>query len=121
MRISTLDPMSLNDVKDVEAAPYVIEGEGDNAIQLYFESELKLERGSQLVAQKEYELLGEAVSDTEKALMLRQPQLENLGAGLEAAERFRARAPARACPCQTCTRPWCYQGGQSCGPSDDRC
>lgn len=39
MRISTLDPMSLNDVKDVEAAPYVVEGEGDNAIKIYFESE----------------------------------------------------------------------------------
>ena len=50
------------------------------------ESELKLEQGNQLVAQKEYQLLGETVSDTEKALMLRQPQLENLRASLEAAQ-----------------------------------
>lgn len=50
------------------------------------ESELQLEQGNQLVAQKEYQLLGETVSDTEKALMLRQPQLENLRATLEAAQ-----------------------------------
>ncbi len=39
MRISTLDPISLNDVTDIEAAPYVIEGEGPNALKIYFESE----------------------------------------------------------------------------------
>jgi len=47
------------------------------------ESELKLEQGNQLVAQREYQLLGESVSATEKALMLRQPQMENLKANLE--------------------------------------
>ena len=50
------------------------------------ETELQLERGNQLVAQKEYKLLGETVSDEEKALMLRQPQLENLQATLQAAQ-----------------------------------
>ncbi len=49
------------------------------------ESDLQLEQGNQLVAQKEYQLLGETVSDVEKALMLRRPQLENLRATLEAA------------------------------------
>ena len=49
------------------------------------ESDLQLEQGNQLVALKEYTLLGEAVSDAEKALMLRRPQLENLKATLEAA------------------------------------
>jgi hypothetical protein len=39
MRRSTLDPISLNDVTDLENAPFVIEGDGDNAIQIYFESE----------------------------------------------------------------------------------
>ena len=39
MKIETLDPMTLNDVADVNNAPYVIEGEGDKAIKLYFESE----------------------------------------------------------------------------------
>jgi RND family efflux transporter MFP subunit len=49
------------------------------------ESDIQLEQGNQLVAEKEYKLLGEAVSDQEKALMLRQPQLENLRATLGAA------------------------------------
>ncbi len=49
------------------------------------ESDLQLEQGNQLIAQKEYKLLGEVVSDQEKALMLRHPQLENLRATLEAA------------------------------------
>lgn len=39
MRISTLDPITLNDVLDIENAPFVIEGEGDGAIKIYFESE----------------------------------------------------------------------------------
>lgn len=50
------------------------------------ESDLQLEQGNQLVAQKEFQLLGETVSDEEKALILRQPQLENLRAALEAAQ-----------------------------------
>lgn len=49
------------------------------------ESELQLEQGNQLIARKEYELLGEPVSEEELALMLRRPQLENLQAALEAA------------------------------------
>lgn len=39
MRVSTLDPMTLNDVADIDNAPFLIEGEGDNAIKIYFESE----------------------------------------------------------------------------------
>lgn len=39
MRVSTLDPMTLNDVTDLDNAPFLIEGEGDNAIKIYFESE----------------------------------------------------------------------------------
>lgn len=49
-------------------------------------SELQLEQGNQLIARKEFELLGEAVSDEEKALMLRQPQLEKVRASIEAAK-----------------------------------
>lgn len=49
-------------------------------------SELQMEQGNQLVARKEYELLGETVSEEEKALMLRQPQLDTLHASLEAAQ-----------------------------------
>jgi YHS domain-containing protein len=39
MRISTLDPISFEDVEDLENAPYCIEGEGDNALKIYFQSE----------------------------------------------------------------------------------
>jgi len=39
MITTTLDPISLNDVKDIETAPYLIEGEGPNALKIYFESE----------------------------------------------------------------------------------
>ena len=35
MRISTLDPISMNDVDDTETAPYVIDGD----LKIYFESE----------------------------------------------------------------------------------
>ena len=39
MITTTLDPITLNDVMDLENAPYVIEGEGPNALKIYFESE----------------------------------------------------------------------------------
>lgn len=39
MITSTLDPISMNDVTDLENAPYVIEGEGKNTLKIYFESE----------------------------------------------------------------------------------
>ncbi len=47
------------------------------------ESDMQVELGRQRVAQKEYELLGESVSEVEKMLMLREPQLENNRALLE--------------------------------------
>ena len=39
MRTCTLDPMTLNDVSDLDRAPFVVEGEGENATKIYFESE----------------------------------------------------------------------------------
>ena len=39
MITTTLDPISLNDVEDIDNAPYVIGGEGQNALKIYFESE----------------------------------------------------------------------------------
>jgi hypothetical protein len=39
MRISTLDPISLEDVTDTDNAPFVVEGQGDGAIKIYFRSE----------------------------------------------------------------------------------
>ncbi len=49
------------------------------------EYDLELERGNQLVARKEFELLGEKVRPEEKNLILRQPQLKILTAALETA------------------------------------
>jgi len=47
---------------------------------------LALEMGQQAVARREYELLGEGIPDENRALVLRQPQLEQAKARLEAAE-----------------------------------
>lgn len=47
---------------------------------------LRLEGGNQMVAKKEFELLGETVSEAEKALMLRAPQLNQLRADVESAQ-----------------------------------
>ncbi len=47
------------------------------------EADMQMELGRQLVAQKEFELLGEQVSDAERALMLREPQLASNRALLE--------------------------------------
>jgi hypothetical protein len=35
----TLDPISLNDVKDLSTAPFLIEGQGNGSMKIYFESE----------------------------------------------------------------------------------
>jgi RND family efflux transporter MFP subunit len=47
------------------------------------ETDMQVELGRQRVAQKEYELLGESVSEVEKTLMLREPQLQSNRALLE--------------------------------------
>jgi len=38
MRVTTTDPMTGNDVNNLEDAPFVIEGKGDDALKIYFES-----------------------------------------------------------------------------------
>lgn len=35
----TRDPMTLNDVVDLDTAPYLIEGQGAGMVKIYFESE----------------------------------------------------------------------------------
>ncbi len=40
MIVTTLDPISLQDVTDLEGAPFVIEGEGDDMIKIYFVSDV---------------------------------------------------------------------------------
>lgn len=39
MIISTKDPISMNDITDIENAAYVVEGDGNNALIIYFENE----------------------------------------------------------------------------------
>ncbi len=39
MRVSTTDPITLHDVENPEEHPFIVEGEGDNALKIYFESE----------------------------------------------------------------------------------
>jgi hypothetical protein len=39
----TRDPISLNDVQDIEHAPCLLEGHGENALKIYFESEANLQ------------------------------------------------------------------------------
>lgn len=50
------------------------------------EADLRLERGQQAVARREFELLDQQVSDAERALILREPQLATARADVEAAE-----------------------------------
>lgn len=39
MIISTTDPISLKEVTNPESHPYVLEGEGENTLKIYFENE----------------------------------------------------------------------------------
>ena len=39
MTLSTLDPISMNDVSNTDSAPFVVEGRGPNALKIYFENE----------------------------------------------------------------------------------
>lgn len=49
------------------------------------EAELAIEEGRQRVAQQEYELLGEGIDDQNRSLVLREPQIEQIRARLDAA------------------------------------
>ncbi len=49
------------------------------------QNDVELENGNQIVAQREFELLGEQVSEVEKKLMLRKPQLRTLETALDIA------------------------------------
>jgi len=39
MRVTTRDPITGNDVQDRDTAPFVVEGQGEGALLIYFESE----------------------------------------------------------------------------------
>jgi len=44
MRVTSRDPMSGRDVADTSDAPFVLEGQGDNALKIYFETEQNREQ-----------------------------------------------------------------------------
>lgn len=50
------------------------------------EAELRIEEGQQRVARREFELLGEEIDESNRSLVLREPQIEALRARLRAAE-----------------------------------
>ncbi len=54
--------------------------------------ELKLEQGSQTIAQQEYAMLGEEIDEQDRELVLRKPQLEHARQAVAAAEAALARA-----------------------------
>jgi len=56
--------------------------------------ELSIEQGSQNVAKREYELLGEQIPESDRSLVLREPQLQAAQAGVESAEAAIASAEA---------------------------
>lgn len=39
MRVTTRDPMTGNEVSSLDKAPFVVEGEGNGALKIYFESD----------------------------------------------------------------------------------
>ena len=57
---------------------------GNDVVQA--QSNLELELGQQAVAKREYEMLGQAIREQDRALVLRQPQLRTVRALLEAAQ-----------------------------------
>lgn len=53
---------------------------------------IRVEQGNQSIAKKEYELLGQHVSDEDRDLVLRKPQLDTARAALETAQAVLAQA-----------------------------
>jgi len=70
---------------EIDSADYRLEVIQRQSELARAEAELDLERGNQLVAQKELALLGEQVSADQQALMLRKPQYASLRAAVDAA------------------------------------
>lgn len=69
------------DPRDFELAVQIARSDLDRA-----EADLAIEMGNQKVAEREYELLGKELSDQEKALVLREPQLATARAAVARAE-----------------------------------
>lgn len=75
------------DSRDYEAVVKLRESELAKA-----ELNLKVEQGSQLVAQQEYKMLDDIIQDQDQELILRKPHLQEAQAALEAAEAALAKA-----------------------------
>jgi RND family efflux transporter MFP subunit len=58
------------------------------------ERELSIEQGSQNVARREFELLGETISERDRSLVLREPQIQAARAAVESAQAAIASAEA---------------------------
>lgn len=63
--------------------------------------ELSIEQGSQNVAKREYELLGEQIPESDRSLVLREPQLQAAQAGVESAQAAIASAEAALAAAQS--------------------
>lgn len=63
--------------------------------------ELSIEQGSQNVAKREFELLGEQIPESDRSLVLREPQLQAAQAGVESAQAAIASAEAALAAAQS--------------------
>jgi len=101
----TLNPRVSGQITELDPAfvPGGIVGKGDRLLEIdpadfeimvamrrsdlhQAEADLAIERGRQDVARKEFELLGEEIGPGNRALVLREPQIESIKARVEAAE-----------------------------------
>lgn len=91
----------------IDPTDYALAVEQRRADLARAQAQLQQEEGNQRVAQREFELVGGDVSEQEKALMLRKPQLQTARASVDAAQaaleearlnlqRTRLRAPFNA-------------------------
>ena len=76
----------------IDSADYLLQIQEQKSNVAKAENDLALEMGNQLIARKEFEILNEEATESEKQLMLRKPQLENRRAILESARAKLARA-----------------------------
>lgn len=60
---TTLDPVSLNDIPDPENHPCVYEGDGDNGLEIYFETEENLQQYPNIEVKKDIVLQGNDCED----------------------------------------------------------
>jgi len=65
--------------------------------------DLKIEEGNQAIAKQEYELLGEIISDEDRELVLREPQLASIKAAQESAQAALEKAQLDLARCDILT------------------